>query len=107
MFHVAWIPVRCQGPQTPTPGGARESKGPRTPVPVPCAATHGHPEARGGTPAVWLQAGGGGWGAGTSASESSLRPWLQPQNWDAKPLGGRALGLHSEPPTQGPLPGLL
>ena len=56
MFHVAWIPVRCQGPQTPTPGGARESKGPRTPVPVPCAATHGHPEARGGTPAVWLQA---------------------------------------------------
>jgi len=33
--------------------------------------------------------------------------WLQPQNWGAEPLGGRALGLRSEPPNQGPLPGLL
>lgn len=72
MFHVAWIPVRCRGP--PTPGRRQRIEGPRIPALVPCATTHGHPEAQGGTPAVWLQAGGGGWGAGTSASESSLRP---------------------------------
>lgn len=62
------------GPPTPPPGRCQRTEGPQIPALVPHAITPGHPEARGGTPAVWLQAGGGGWGTGTSASESSLCP---------------------------------
>ena len=64
-------PRQVPGVAPPPPPG-----GPRIPALVPHAITPGHPEARGGTPAVWLQAGGGGWGTGTSASESSLRPLI-------------------------------